>query len=365
MRAPGLVMASLFGGALVAAAPPVPPSLTTHFVSTPCDAVLRQNIDVAHSSEQLQAAYFMLVDQSNYEQAKHDAGASVIGIFGANYSDFETNRQQFQMQKHLQITHDVAVSILRASVSAAQVDAWQKCITQTAVGIRVLLKDETADGASGEIFYTGTPGQTVRATVSVVGGNIGGQHAVQKWNIASGGTQAFVLSRAPNAALRVTVNTNNNLSDIAFSPFPTASPGPVVPPPDPPEVLLSQGKPTKASVGNAAVAVDGNANTGWNAGAMVPQWIEIDLGQSRTITHVQLNPCQTPPGLTHHTVYGILAADPSQRVVLADFDFPTVDRGILFSNVSRVVGKGIKGIRVETTQSPSWVCWWEVQVYGF
>jgi beta-glucosidase-like glycosyl hydrolase len=56
--------------------------------------------------------------------------------------------------------------------------------------------------------------------------------------------------------------------------------------------LLSQGQPATASsvtAGNAAAnAVDGNANTRWESAYSDPQWLQVDLGSTATISQVVL-----------------------------------------------------------------------------
>jgi F5/8 type C domain len=57
--------------------------------------------------------------------------------------------------------------------------------------------------------------------------------------------------------------------------------------------LLSQGKPATASstegAGNpASAAVDGNTATRWSSAFSDPQWIQVDLGQTASITQVVL-----------------------------------------------------------------------------
>jgi hypothetical protein len=61
------------------------------------------------------------------------------------------------------------------------------------------------------------------------------------------------------------------------------------------ETLLSQGKPATASssensgVFPASAAVDGNTGTRWSSAFADPQWLQVDLGASATITRVALN----------------------------------------------------------------------------
>ncbi|MEV8372675.1 discoidin domain-containing protein [Kribbella sp. NPDC056861] len=60
------------------------------------------------------------------------------------------------------------------------------------------------------------------------------------------------------------------------------------------DTLLSQGKTATASstenaVFSAASAVDGDGGTRWSSAHADPQWIQVDLGQTATISQVQLN----------------------------------------------------------------------------
>jgi hypothetical protein len=58
--------------------------------------------------------------------------------------------------------------------------------------------------------------------------------------------------------------------------------------------LLSQGKPATASSTEnagtpASAAVDGSTTTRWSSAAADPQWLQVDLGSTQTITQVTLN----------------------------------------------------------------------------
>ncbi|WP_327287017.1 discoidin domain-containing protein [Streptomyces sp. NBC_01198] len=58
--------------------------------------------------------------------------------------------------------------------------------------------------------------------------------------------------------------------------------------------LLSQGKPATASSTEnagtpASAAVDGNTGTRWSSAAADPQWLQVDLGSSATLSSVTLN----------------------------------------------------------------------------
>ncbi|GIF48520.1 F5/8 type C domain-containing protein [Asanoa ferruginea] len=60
------------------------------------------------------------------------------------------------------------------------------------------------------------------------------------------------------------------------------------------DAVISQGKPATASSAqgadlSAAAAVDGNAGTRWGSAWSDPQWIQVDLGATATITQITLN----------------------------------------------------------------------------
>jgi hypothetical protein len=64
--------------------------------------------------------------------------------------------------------------------------------------------------------------------------------------------------------------------------------------PPPTATLLSQGHPATASSAEngsftAPMAVDGNAGTRWSSAFSDPQWLQVDLGASHTISQVTLN----------------------------------------------------------------------------
>ena len=88
--------------------------------------------------------------------------------------------------------------------------------------------------------------------------------------------------RAPRAVLLLLVLAAAVLGLPALTPAAGAA--------DP---LISQGKPvTASSTENAAfpatAAVDGNPGTRWSSAAADPQWIQVDLGATATVTQVVL-----------------------------------------------------------------------------
>jgi hypothetical protein len=88
--------------------------------------------------------------------------------------------------------------------------------------------------------------------------------------------------------------TSNEISVAPSATGASPTPSPTVSPTGGPGGLLSQGHPaTSSSNENAGLgpanAVDGNAGTRWSSAFSDPQWIQVDLGASHTISRVVLN----------------------------------------------------------------------------
>lgn len=111
----------------------------------------------------------------------------------------------------------------------------------------------------------------------------------------------------------------------------------------------------------ATHAVDGAIETIWGAGAGPPQWIEVTLETSSTVSEVALLTSQYPEGFTRHRVLGRL--DDGALVPLGEIAGDTVDDQWLRLSEGGP-WNGVAAVRVETVESPSWVGWREIQVLG-
>jgi F5/8 type C domain len=134
---------------------------------------------------------------------------------------------------------------------------------------------------------------------------------------------------------------------------------------DPSWVNLALGKSVSASSeypGNpASLAVDGDSSTYWSAGNYPPQWIEVDLGSVQTVGEIDLGVTQLPDSYTVHDVYG--RADASQQwTLLHEFAGDTTDQQVL--QYVLATPENLRYIRIETTESASWVGWREIEVLG-
>ena len=125
---------------------------------------------------------------------------------------------------------------------------------------------------------------------------------------------------------------------------------------------LAHGQPVTVSAAlpgqPGSNAVDGNVATIWSSGGGPPQWLEVQLPAGAAVGEVALLVAQDPAGSTSHRVLGRLAN--GSYIVLGKLDGATKDSSWL-----RVTGgpwEGLTAIRIETSSSPSWVAWREIQV---
>jgi predicted amidohydrolase YtcJ len=105
-------------------------------------------------------------------------------------------------------------------------------------------------------------------------------------------------------------------------------------------------------------AIDGDLETHWGSGEDAPQWIEIELESVQTVSLVRLVVDQYPPGPTSHVIWG--RTDNGELIQLAEFSGDTDMFDVLEIGIDEPVP--VTAIRIETTDSPSWVAWREIEI---
>ncbi len=112
----------------------------------------------------------------------------------------------------------------------------------------------------------------------------------------------------------------------------------------------------------AANAIDGLADTLWNASAATPQWVEIDLGAERTVEQIRLLVAQDPAGPSVHVV-SIRGTEGNARP-LGTLAGVTTDGEWLDVPLAQPLG-GVRYVRVETTSlGDLWPAWREISIVG-
>ncbi len=110
-----------------------------------------------------------------------------------------------------------------------------------------------------------------------------------------------------------------------------------------------------------AMAVDGDYSSQWGSGEYAPQWLKVDLGQDYDLGKVKLHVAQYPAGNTAHRLEA--AKSSGVWVLLKEFNGTTADGDIL-TWTSEGSEDLYRYVRVTTMESPSWISWKEVEVYG-
>ncbi len=126
---------------------------------------------------------------------------------------------------------------------------------------------------------------------------------------------------------------------------------------------LALNKPVRVSESLAdqtpEMAVDGDPNTQWSAGAFPTQWIEIDLGAPYSIGEIRLTVGQWPSGQTVHQVW--VGASQQTMKMVQEFKGNEFDYDVLSYKPGSPL-TNIRYVRIVTTESPSWVSWREIEV---
>lgn len=108
-----------------------------------------------------------------------------------------------------------------------------------------------------------------------------------------------------------------------------------------------------------ALAVDGNEASSWIASGFPTQWIELDLGQARNVSKLRLKINQYPAGATTHQISG----GTSQGALSPLWTHSgTLQSGEWLE--ATFTETSVRYLRVTTTSGPSWVAWFEIEVYG-
>lgn len=108
-------------------------------------------------------------------------------------------------------------------------------------------------------------------------------------------------------------------------------------------------------------AIDGSLGTNWSAGDFAPQWIEINLGATYSISKIKLNPSQSPNGVTTHEIY--MGTSPNPTTLVATITQFTQNQ-VWFEQTFTPKTASVQYVRVRTTSSPSWISWYEIELYG-
>ena len=145
---------------------------------------------------------------------------------------------------------------------------------------------------------------------------------------------------------------------------PTAAPTPVTSPastPESPNVALLATERVSSGEDSAHFAIDGDPETAWNSQNFPAQWISIALDGLYLVDRIELVAAQAPPGPTTHILWVDNGSGVRTRFMhLSDIYTEDGQTVAIAMNPSRPT----KEILIQTLDSPSWVAWWEVRVFG-
>jgi hypothetical protein len=129
------------------------------------------------------------------------------------------------------------------------------------------------------------------------------------------------------------------------------------------DTVLSTNKPVSASNGSASarLVVNGNLTDAWNAQQYAPQWVTIDLKNEYPVTRIRLHVDQAPAGNTTHEIWVAGNDQAYQKVATITGN---TQSGQILEHIFAPKRDGVRYVKIQTVNSPSWVAWREIQVLG-
>ena len=110
-------------------------------------------------------------------------------------------------------------------------------------------------------------------------------------------------------------------------------------------------------------AFDGDLESRWNSFDYAPGWIEKDLGAPSQLISIALHVAQTPDGATIHEIWlsdEPIGHDRAKAKLVHTFKGDTKNQQVLKFEFPR--NTSARYLQVLTTESPSWVGWWDVEI---
>ena len=127
---------------------------------------------------------------------------------------------------------------------------------------------------------------------------------------------------------------------------------------------IALNKPATASSSTSSEvpsrAVDGNLTSQWCAPGSTG-WIKVDLQATFTVNGLKLYVNQAIPGNTVHEVK--ISSDMQNWTIIKTLSGNTTENQILDIKFNPALSD-VRGIMINTTESNSWVAWYEIQVFA-
>ena len=111
----------------------------------------------------------------------------------------------------------------------------------------------------------------------------------------------------------------------------------------------------------AGLAIDGDPDTFWTAQLQAPQWYSVSFDELYVIDKLELEIAQSPAGPSTHEIW--LGNGSSTRTLYRRFDNLHTEDGQTLE-VPIVPPRSLSEVQILTLDSPSWVAWREVRVFG-
>lgn len=157
-----------------------------------------------------------------------------------------------------------------------------------------------------------------------------------------------------------TTNVSTVIPEVAPTTASTPVPTPA-PSPENPNVALMATVRVSSGEDSLHFATDGDPDTAWNSQIFPTQWIAIALDRLYLVDRIELVVAQAPPGPTTHVLWVDNGSGVRTRFRTIS-DVYTEDGQTLKFELNPP--RPVQEILIQTLDSPSWVAWGEVKIFG-
>jgi hypothetical protein len=333
-----------------------------------CGALLKDGVydyRKARSDDEVVRSFISWM-QDRRSDATGTTGGISIPVIGSLNADQWTRMQQ-DIQNYSRNDSASRSRLLETSktVSDSLVRAFKDCMASKGVHAWIETAPESDRFTLAVTFNS--PGEPPVATVrnlTVLPSTVQCEDVIRQGTQINGGEIRAQCTRGDQR--EVTITLNPSVGGVETLRLPAVRPLPPVNEQRCNTVQLISRNATvsaSATAGSASRITDGSSGSvGWNSGAMAPQWIEIDLGRAEWIRRISLTPIQSPSGETIHQIVGVRAS--GEQVILDQTPRSTRDLSTFEVAIDPGKGKDFSRIRINTTKSPSWVAWSEIEVWA-
>lgn len=184
-----------------------------------CDKLIQFDSEVMTKDVAARYSALNLVNESNYEDIKKKAKATVPGYFDGSYDEFRTKRREFSFLFSTTSSLDIAESYYKHALSPAGAQAYSECIAQlSSKPIAAWVSNKSVTSKIAVTVKSNGKGS------SVISYTVDGATPINEpKSLSAGSSQTLLFEKKPSEAFLIVINSTdptNGSDDTTFVELP-------------------------------------------------------------------------------------------------------------------------------------------------